>query len=144
MGPHPGDSRLMADLMALLADEGTSPGTVGGALLTAVHWRDARPLLTPCQLKVNGRLEQEEFARLWGRLVHCQVPACSLCVPFSKYQRGTRPAGVWGVRRKSYPALPSGGLAFCSGRLHAPLEDTRRCLSKWQGEGCSRRWKERG
>uniref|UniRef100_A0A8C7EWK7 Calpain 13 n=1 Tax=Neovison vison TaxID=452646 RepID=A0A8C7EWK7_NEOVI len=23
-------------------------------------------------LKVNGRLEQEEFARLWGRLVHCQ------------------------------------------------------------------------
>ncbi|XP_057165317.1 calpain-13 [Ursus arctos] len=33
---------------------------------------ECRSIVALMDLKVNGRLEQEEFARLWGRLVHCQ------------------------------------------------------------------------
>uniref|UniRef100_A0A8C0D0E5 Calpain 13 n=1 Tax=Balaenoptera musculus TaxID=9771 RepID=A0A8C0D0E5_BALMU len=34
-----------------------------------------RSMVALTDLKVNGRLDQEEFSRLWSRLVHCQVPA---------------------------------------------------------------------
>ncbi|XP_073753317.1 calpain-13 isoform X1 [Callorhinus ursinus] len=33
---------------------------------------ECRSIVALMDLKVNGRLDQEEFARLWGRLVHCQ------------------------------------------------------------------------
>lgn len=69
---------------------GPCPGDAGPPVLLVDGWSLSRPetppltahktarLLTPHQLKVNGRLDQEEFSRLWSRLVHCQVPACSL------------------------------------------------------------------
>ncbi|KAM5292653.1 calpain-13 [Ctenodactylus gundi] len=33
---------------------------------------ECRSIIALMDLKVNGRLDQEAFARLWGRLVHCQ------------------------------------------------------------------------
>uniref|UniRef100_A0A8C0LHS3 Calpain 13 n=1 Tax=Canis lupus dingo TaxID=286419 RepID=A0A8C0LHS3_CANLU len=41
---------------------------------------ECRSIVALMDLNTNGRLEEEEFARLWGRLVNCQVPACSLFV----------------------------------------------------------------
>ncbi|XP_044782040.2 calpain-13 isoform X3 [Bubalus bubalis] len=46
---------------------------------------ECRSLVALMDLKVNGRLDQEEFSRLWSRLVHCQ----------SVFQNSPKNAGVF-------------------------------------------------
>ncbi|KAK1333178.1 hypothetical protein QTO34_006715 [Cnephaeus nilssonii] len=38
---------------------------------------ECRSIVALMDLKVNGQLDQEEFSRLWSRLVSCQVPPCT-------------------------------------------------------------------
>uniref|UniRef100_A0A8C5ZYV7 Calpain 13 n=1 Tax=Marmota marmota marmota TaxID=9994 RepID=A0A8C5ZYV7_MARMA len=61
-------------------------------------WSQPQPDTPPAatSLKVDGRLDQEEFGRLWRRLVHCQVwlVLCnyhSYFIKFSKYLLGAQP-----------------------------------------------------